>query len=830
MQTTSLLKTWRFAGRQLSSAPGQAALVIIGLAVGIALALLAAAFIRDALWTDLQAPERERLVTFEWRIRGPGGIHTEWWDAVPAPPLQAGLRATGAPLGPMSKVLYSPLTMRVEGGPAGAGGKPRSARIDARLVDADIEPLFGLRAVSGNLAAALASPEGLALTEAGAEKLFGTRQALGRQLSVFVPVYEPSAEGGTRVTLTVLALLPDPPVNGQLGAYQALAGFASPSARALLAQEGSWTMATGKLFARLAPGATAAAVSALAQRLQDAQPRPAGMPDDFLKGGGKWAYLRALPLDEIGLHGAGSPQRRLQAGGLATAAAVVLALAMINFVNLWSVRTLRRQREIGLRKSLGAGASALLAQFFSEALLVALLASALGLLLAWWATPATEALMRHRFDTAVLAPAQLLGLGLGCLLLAACSALPLALIALRVQPAESLAGRSHSEGAAGRWLRRGMTVLQFAAAALFTALALVVLWQNHHASRLERGFQVENRLTFDLPFGNRPELRLTLLQRIQAWPEVAVAVISGDVPGRNWARWHSEFQGPGGDKQTLRTGLDFTPGLLQLYGIPILAGRLSADHVAEVAGRAVVIDRTAARRLGFASPAAAIGQTLGVNSEFDGGQPVVVGAVIEDIHLEGARDPFVPHLLSPKTDLRGGPISLLSRDPAATRAKLATLLLEALPDDPPPVLSVREQQGRQYEDDLRIGQLVAVVSGLAVLMAAVGIYALAAYTLRLREREIVLRKLHGAGLMAVTRLLAREFALVLGLGCAIGLPLAAWAAQVYLSGFIERAPMGPLALWPLLASATALAVVTTAAVLRHLLAAFALRPLRALQG
>lgn len=827
--------TWRFAWRQLRNAPGQTAIVISGLAVGFALALLAAAFIRDKLWADAGVPEAERMVSFEWRLRGPGGSHTEWWEAVPAPPLQAALREAGAPLGPMSKVLSSPLTVTAvdKAGDKANSGRPRSAKLAARLVDPDIEALFGLRASGGNLAAALSSPSGIALTEAGAEKLFGTREALGRQMSVFVPTYEPSAEGGSgsSITLTVMALLPNPSPHGVMGGFEALGGFNSPPAKVFLSQEGSWHMATGQLFARLLPGATPEAVGALAQHLQDQQPKPEGMPADFLKGGGNWAYLRATPLAERVLHGGGNLLRLLQIVGLAVAAGAVLALAAINFINLWSVRALKRQREIGLRKSLGAGAGGLLAQFFAEALLVTLLAGACGLLLAWWVTPGFESLMQHRFDAAVIGPLAPLFTALACLLVAVFSALPLTLIALRVRPAESLAGRSHSEGRAGRWLRRGMTVLQFAAAALFSAAALVVLWQNHHAGRIERGFQIENRLAFDIPFGNSPDLPLALLRRIQAWPEVITAAISQDVPGRNGGQWYSEFQGPGGGaKVNLRTGMNFTPGFLQLYGIPLLAGRLSEDHRAEADARAVVLDRSSARLLGFASPEAAIGQTLGVNRQYEGGKPVSVVAVIEDIRLEGARQAHVPNVLMPLLDVRGGPITVHSRDPEATRKKLNALLLQELPGDTPAVLSVREQQGREYREELRIGQLIAVVGGVALLMAAVGIYALAAYSLRLREREIVLRKLHGAGHGAVARLLTREFGAVLGLGCLIGLPLAALAAQEYLAGFVERAPMGPLALWPLLMAAAALLLVTSAAVLRHLLAAFGLRPLQALQG
>ncbi|MGK3862465.1 hypothetical protein, partial [Enterococcus faecium] len=84
--------------------------------------------------------------------------------------------------------------------------------------------------------------------------------------------------------------------------------------------------------------------------------------------------------------------------------------------------------------------------------------------------------------------------------IATASALPLTLIALRVRPAASLAGRSHSEGTASRWLRRTMTALQFGTAAVFSALSLTVLWQVAHAGRIDRGFDVRGRVAVSLPW------------------------------------------------------------------------------------------------------------------------------------------------------------------------------------------------------------------------------------------------------------------------------------------------------------------------------------------
>ena len=818
------LTPWRFAWRQLRSAPGQAAIVILGLALGIALTLLATAFIRDQLWADAGLPEADRLLTFEWRVRGPGGSHSEWLSDVPATPLHQALRETGAPLSAMSRVLFNPLVARANDG---SGGKPRHAKLNTLLADPDLPALFNLRPLGGDLAATIASPEGIALTEAGADKLFGTRQVLGRALTLSITYYGDNAPPPVDVTLTVMALLPTPSLNSALGSYEALTGMNAPAAKAFVAQESSWNFGAGKLFGRLAAGANAAGLSAVAQQLMSRQPAPEHLPADFLKGGGPWASLRAMPVADWGLNGAGSPQRRLQMGGLAAAAGAMLGLSLINFINLWSVRTLQRQREIGLRKSLGAGVPALLMQFFVEALLVAGLAGALGLLLAWWATPALSVLMQHSFDTAVLAPGMVALTGLLCLAVAALSALPLAAIALRVRPAESLAGRSHNEGRAGRWLRRAMTMGQFGAAALFSVMAVVVLWQNDHASRLPRGIEVEDRLAFDLPWDSKPAQNNALLRRIQALPEVIAAAASNDVPGRDFADGYAEFRGPDGRQINLRSGMGFTPDWFKVYGIRLLAGRLSADHAAEVAERNVVLDRSAALALGFASPEAAIGQTLGTRPDNQGRSSVTVAAVIDDLRFEGTRSAHVPNLLWPWQDVPGGAISVHSRDPAATRRHLVDLLNQALPDDETPVLSVREQQARKVENDIRLGRLIGGISLLALLLAAIGIYALAAYTLRRREREIVLRKLHGAGPWAVARLLFKEFGAVVGVACLFALPLAAWLSERYLSEFVARAPMGA---WPLVIATLVLVLVTSLAVLRHLLAAFALRPLMALRG
>jgi putative ABC transport system permease protein len=131
-----------------------------------------------------------------------------------------------------------------------------------------------------------------------------------------------------------------------------------------------------------------------------------------------------------------------------------------------------------------------------------------------------------------------------------------------------------------------------------------------------------------------------------------------------------------------------------------------------------------------------------------------------------------------------------------------------------------------YADDLRLARLLGAASVIASAIAAFGIYVLAAYSVQRRTREIVLRKLYGAGNGAIGLLVAREFALLVGAGAAIGLSLAYLVIRRYLGGFAEQAPVGG---WTLAIGLALACIVVLAAALRHALAAMRMRPVLALR-
>jgi putative ABC transport system permease protein len=155
------------------------------------------------------------------------------------------------------------------------------------------------------------------------------------------------------------------------------------------------------------------------------------------------------------------------------------------------------------------------------------------------------------------------------------------------------------------------------------------------------------------------------------------------------------------------------------------------------------------------------------------------------------------------------------------------LWTRAFPDEPFDLRPERSVYAANYAEELRITELMGAASLIAIAIAAFGVVVLSAHSVQRRRREIVLRKLYGAGPRSVALLVGREFALLLAAAAAIGLPPAALAIERYLARYVERAPMGS---WPLCFALAVVIVVAFAATARQTLAAMRIAPAAALRS
>lgn len=685
--------------------------------------------------------------------------------------------------------------------------------------------LLGLQTLRGSLKAALDQPESFAVTEAAAIRLFGTADAVGRTMQV---------EGKL---LRAAAILRTPPANTTIP-FEALLGVNS----VLMEKEVRHQMLTGdqgwsgKVLVRVRSNASLAAVTEALQQAVDRSPSIQKLEPEVRTRLGKrkamdiaLSPLRYAYFDhEVAgnfIAAAGDRANPAVVAGLGAVGILILSLAALNYVNLATVRVLQRQREVAMRKVLGPGVRQIVQHFLAESMVVALVATGLGLLLAWLALPAFAELMNRRLDT-MLSPANIgLSLAIGGMLGVLTAAYP-AWVAVRVRPNQVLAGRPNSESIGGTRLRRGLTVLQISAAMGLASVTLAIAWQTAFAMRASPGFDPAPLLIVELPaMVKYSQQARGLVAALSAQPGVAGIAIAEDPVGRNSSSWSRVMQRPGG------TGAEMdmkavSANFFELYRIKPAAGRLFGAAIdKEDDAVPVVLNAIAARELGFATAEAAVGQTV-LYTGFDGKAVYKrVAGIAPDLRFQSLRE--TARATAYELSTGGNTLSIRATVPPSH----IELVVQALWPRYFPESILRMQQANDifaatYAEEARLAQLLAVATGIALLIAALGTYVLSAHTVQRRAREIALRKLHGARRHDVGLLVVREIGGLVLISAVIGLPLAALAIQRYLAIYVEHAPIG---VWTLLFALASTIAVAMIAVARHAWIAMRMMPSDALR-
>jgi putative ABC transport system permease protein len=797
------LRDFRIGWRLLVKEPAFSAVVILGLAVGFCACFLLLGYVNHSLSYDRHVPEREQVYRLmsRWNISAVG---EGWSNAVSLPARDAAV-ASGLPL-QASAFLQRDINVRI-------GNHVQTITMAA--VDPDFRTIFQPQVLAGDLGAALARPDTLAVSRETAIRLFGAPDAVGKSVQVGGRPYQ------------ILAVLEDQPAATTLP-YDALASTSTTiwteEYRQLVTK--NWGSSHGPTYVKLAPGADPRAVTDAVRRamlssnfFKQMTPEQVASLNghdliEFRLGSLPDAYLDPDVSERSDIHG-----DRKTIFGLAAVALLILALAATNYVNLATVRTLRRQREIAVRKVLGAGAGAVSRQFLAESVLVCLIATAIGLLLAWLLLPVFADLVQRKLDH-MFTPVSLgLSVLLGVLLGVLAGAYP-TWSALKVRPTSALSGRGNVETVGGLWLRRVLTVLQFATAMGLTGMTLAVAWQTRYASSLDPGFDPAPLLIVEAPDDMRNPNVHAFRDALARLPGVSGVAESGTRVTVNMNG--TSLQREGGAPTQLNW-LNVSPEFFGVYGLTPVAGRLYDAARDTVDDRdKVVINEEAAHKLGFASARDAVGKII---REPDGQRAKQVIGVAPDIRHRSAHEPMQAYVyyVSPRTST----FTIRSdRDLETVRHAIEDMWPRWFPND---VLNVERMDGiyaGTYADDLRLAKLLAASSVIATAIAAFGIYVLAAYSVQRRAREIVLRKLYGAGNTAVGGLVMREFLVLIGAGALLGLPPAWLAMQHYLAAFTERAPIGA---WTILGALLVAGAVALGSTLRHTLAAVRIRPALALR-
>lgn len=791
---------FRIGWRLLLREPGFSCMTIAGLAVACAACFLLLGFVRYSFSYDAHVPDAARVYLVKQRINF--FPRPEWDTRTMLPLRQVALDSGMVEQASIAVALRQPLR---------SGTTLHD--VEMLAVDPAFATIFGVQPLAGDLAAALTRPDGIAVTRATAMRLFGdATQAIGN-----------TVRSGDE-TLRVLAVLRDPPANSTRG-WEALTG---PLSRARPATERTlmpdWTR--GSVYLRLKAGADPRQLERQLQQAVDDSPFTqrfrARAIGKSIAGTAVDERLVALPeiyfdADLAAGRAGDSHGKRSTVLGLAAVALLILALAVVNYINLATVRALRRQRETGLRKVLGAGSGRVATQFLAESVLVTVLAAVLGMMLAWLMLPTFASLVDREltgfFHPLRIALALLLAVATGL-----CAGAWPAWLAMHVRPAAALAGRDNSETVGGLWLRRVLTVLQFATAMALAGITLAVGWQTRYASGADPGFDPAPLQVLDLPDNPAPPEQKVrdFAAAVRRLPGFEAAALSAEAIGRDGVKTVQGFTTRDGRDLRIETKA-VSPEYFGTYALRPQFGRLF-DATDRPDGDAIVINAAAATMLGYDTPQAAVGQVPFTT----GGTVIGIAPPLRHQTLRQKTEPFI-YVLRPVY----GVLTVRTALPAdsVTRA-IEPLWRQYFPDRALTSQPAAQFFSENYEQDRRLTQILGFASLVAIALAAFGIYVLAAYSVQRNTRQIVLRKLYGASRAAIGRLLGREFGLLLACGAVLGLPPAAAAIEHYLAGFVERAPLGA---WPLLGATALAAVVALAATARHAWAAMRLAPAQALR-
>jgi putative ABC transport system permease protein len=807
----------------------QAAVSLGGLAVAFAAAILLGLYVRQELGFDRFLPDVGWLYRVSQVLTPPGGGVSVEADAT---------RSDVAAEVRRSFPEVEAVTRLSPDAPVFRRGRIEGVEDGFLWADPNVFDLLRLPVVAGDLRTALARPDGLVLTRSLARKYFGEDAPLGKTLSVNLAppprlVRDPQlfAALNQAHAMTVTAVIEDLPwathlridaLGSGLAAYSGLSRPPSPYG------QDTYT------YLRLRPGASP---QRLGQSLADLAVRrfpPLPMHDRMVL---KLTAVRQIHLTPhrfmttASMKPAGSPQAVTAA---ALIAGLIVAVAAANFVMLLMARAARRTTEIGVRKALGAGRGHLKLQFLGESVLQVALAMLVAAALVEIAAPTFGRLIGRDLGFHDLSdPAPALVIAVAALLIGLLAGAFPALVLSRLKPALALRGGVAAGGATGT--HQALVVAQFAVVIALVVAASTIALQTRFV--LGRALQLQTSDAVWIDEGCTPALR----DPIAALPGVSKAACSSVMALESNAGAPVSAHRPGQPPGSFEIApLDF--GFFELYGVRPLAGRLfSRGRGRDVAPAGadgnpdMIVNDTAARRLGFRSAAEAVGQpVVWSRAAFPRpGPPILPPApsrivgVVPDFSLGSARMPIEPmiYYVEPaQNNLLN--VRLTGRDVGGTLAAMDGIRRAVGGTRPLKITFVGRAVRELYADVTAEGALITVFAGVAALIASLGLFALASFAAERRVKEIGVRKAMGASAGSVARLLVAEFTAPVLVANLIAWPLAWWAMQRWLQGFAYRVD---LPAW-LFVSASALAVlIAWATVGTQVFAAARLRPATALR-
>ncbi|WP_338875208.1 ABC transporter permease [Spirosoma sp. SC4-14] len=751
-----LLNYLKITARTLWKSKLFSGLNIVGLGIGMAAVWLMALYVFDELSYDRFHRNADRIVRVVHYAQWPGGN------------LQ--LAPTSAPYATALKNDYPEIekTVRInaEGGGVITVDDKKLELGNIFFTDKTFFDVFTFPMLYGDPATALSKPQSIVLTKTAAENLFGdARKAVGRVV-----------EFSNHFPNTVTGVIDDVPANSHLQ-FSALRSLPETYTN-------GWENFELYTYLLLTKGSDYKALEA----------KLPGFYQKYIKKEmGELDYRMELqPITSIHLHShldyEISPNGNVTTVYVFAAVAIlILIIASINYVNLYTARSLKRIREVGVRKSIGSYRLQLIGQFLTESTLMTFMAGLVSAFLMTMALPYFNQIAGKTLSAGGWLNTMLIVAGLS-ILIGVLSGLYPALMLASFRPVSALKGQVGNQiGSAA--FKQSLVVFQFVATVALIACSAIVYQQMSYVQHKDLGFAKDQVLTFHVDSQDVRQRIDALKEQLTQSPLIeSASAASNPIGNNNIGGAGMFFEQNGAMPPGTQIVEEFTvdSDYFKTLGIKVLYGRSFSEAFKSDLFGAVMINETLMKQLGWKDP---IGKRVKyyIDSEKHTAEARVVG-VVKDFHTYSLQHKIEPLVLGLPAPLDKDNLYVRIK-PAQTTEALAYIQSVYRTFDPSATLDFHfldENFSQQYKAEQKQGEVLLTFTILAVLIACLGLFGLAAFAAEQRTKEIGVRKVLGASVGSIVLLLSRDFLKLVLASIVIATPIAWYAMSRWLQDFAYR--------------------------------------------
>jgi putative ABC transport system permease protein len=654
---------------------------------------------------------------------------------------------------------------RVAGGDHIIRQNDRTFSQTIHIADPNFFTVFSFPLRTGDPKTALSDLQSMVITEQAAKKYFGTTDVLGKTLEIeFDKKFQP---------FTIAAVARDCPQNSTIK-FDVLLSFKFYDK---FDPDEQWLNFDLSTFVVLAPGAlpnTVVAKMTRVYREKAAEQLKAAREKFGFKGSVNWGLqpLTAIHLSkdydaEDELSDASNPMYSYILTGIAI---FILVIACINFINLTVARSLKRSKEIGIRKVIGGRRSQLILQFLGESFLACGIAFAIAIGLAFVTLPVFNELANKQLSLSYLFDAQLVTGFIGFFLLTGFAAgfYP-ALVLSGFNPVDTLYHRLRLTGK--NYLAKGLVVVQFTLAGLLIISTFFLYQQFHFLTHQDLGYNENNLVVVNIDAANSEQFaRLFSTELLQNSSIQNVAIHNG---GRRGTSAKVDGQ---------EIGFDFEhidENYLPTLQIPLVQGRNFSPRYPADSEQSVIVNETFVRNAGWKNP---IGKTI--DFFWENKQMTVIG-VVRDFHFRPLNEKIGPELFASERpsgfvqfNIRVSPVNT-----PQTLAFIGTTFKKLAPYYPFSYTFRKDENLRAYDADQKWKQIVAFAAAFTIFISCIGLFGLTSLSTERRTKEIGVRKVLGASVGHLVQLLSLNFLKLVLLANIVAIPIAWWAVNKWLENF-----------------------------------------------